>query len=788
MCRHFLLSAFRSLQKHKGSAFLNIIGLSIGMASCILILMWARFEIGWDRFHKLTDELYLVATEHDHGTDIGYGWGSPPAVGPAFADQYPEVISATRFTQNYGYILQYGDVLVDQYRGSRFVDPEFLTLFTYPLISGDPETALRDPYSIVLTESLAGRLFGDEDPMGKTITVEYDFAFRVTGVIADPPVNTMLSFESLAPVEFLRELSDNPEYIDTWYNCSFRNYLRLQPGTDIDAFNKKIAGRIKESQPTSNVTPFVFPIRDLNMYSVSGEGGYINTIITVVTIALLVLLIACINFMNMATAQAANRAREVGVRKVVGALRRELVGQFYFESILQSVLAAILALVLVEQLLPMFRELTSYPLRVDYTGDPIFWGSVVAIALVTGLVSGSYPALVLSAFKPAVVLKGTFSAGAKGAWFRRVLVVIQFAVTSVLVICTYIVYQQFQHLQSAGVGYNRENLVRVKMDPELQPRYQAFSSALLEHPDIVEVTRATHSLAGVYWNGSNWEWEGKTTEVNPMVTFLGVGDNWLETYGIELAGGRFYRPGTGHNDREVVINETFADLIGGDTAIGKWIKNPFRDEPAIVIGVVKDFRFKPVSRPMEPIILFYKPDYPQWSAFARISGENIPETVKHIENIYREFNPDRLFELGFVEEEYEGMYRNVHMHGELLRNFAILAVLISCLGLFGLASYMTEQRSKEIGIRKVLGASIAGIVTLLTKEFVRWVLVANLIAWPVAFYLMRKWLEPFNSQVDFSILPYVVSTAAALLIAAIAVSFRAVQAALANPVDAIRYE
>jgi putative ABC transport system permease protein len=326
------------------------------------------------------------------------------------------------------------------------------------------------------------------------------------------------------------------------------------------------------------------------------------------------------------------------------------------------------------------------------------------------------------------------------------------------------------------------------MDPTLQPKYQTFANALLGHPDVLEVSKATHSLSGIYWNGSDWDWEGKTTDANPMVTYMGVGDNWLETYGIEMAEGRFYHAGKEKNEREVVINETFAKLIGGDTAIGKWITNPFRDEPSIVVGVVKDFRFKPVSRPLEPIILFHNPGYSLWSVFARISGENVPGTIAHIEKAYRELNPDRFFEFRFVEDEYEGMYRFVRFRGEILRDFAALAIIISCLGLFGLASYMTEQRSKEIGIRKVLGASVSGIVALLTKEFILWVVVANVIAWPIAFFLMSLWLEEFNSRVDLTVTPFILAMAAAILIAAVAVSFRAVQAALSNPVDAIRYE
>jgi hypothetical protein len=629
MSRHFLITALRNIQKHKASTLLNIVGLAIGMAACILILMWARYEIEWDQFHENVDDIYLVATLHDHGSDISYGWGAPPAVAPALADEYPEVVAAARSTSSYGYTIQYGDVIIDQHRGSRFVDPEYLTMFSFEFVSGDPETALDDVHSVVLTEKVAQQLFGDEDPLGKTVTVEYDYAFRVTGVVREIPINSTLRFESLASIEFIRELSDRPDYIDTWYNCSFNHFVRMRPGTDVNAFNEKIAERIRESRPNSNITPFVYPFKNLNLYSVDGNGGFVETVILISLIAFLVLLIACINFMNMATAQAANRAREVGVRKVVGALRRELIRQFYFESMLQAVLATVLALVLVEQLLPMFRGLTTYPLFVDYTGDPVFWGCVLAITAVTGLISGSYPALVLSAFQPASVLKGSLAAGVRGAWFRRGLVIVQFTVTTVLVICTYIVYQQFQHMQNKSVGYDRQNLVRLKMDGALQPRYETLKIKLLEHTDILEVTKATHSLSGVYWNGVGWNWENKESDVNPMVTYMGVGDNWLETFGTEMTDGQFYSVGTEFNEREVLINESLAKMMGDESPVGKWIANTDDDEPEsyIVRGVVKDFHFKPVYRPVEPIMIFHNADYSLWSAFIRVSGENVPETL-----------------------------------------------------------------------------------------------------------------------------------------------------------------
>jgi putative ABC transport system permease protein len=344
-------------------------------------------------------------------------------------------------------------------------------------------------------------------------------------------------------------------------------------------------------------------------------------------------------------------------------------------------------------------------------------------------------------------------------------------------------------MQTTDVGYDRHNLVRLKMDATLKPKYEALKNTLLEHPDILAVTKATHSLSGVYWNGVNWTWEGKEDpSLNPLVTFMGVGDDWLETFEIEMADGRFFTPGTQENEREAIINETFANMMGEGSAVGKWLTSPDLEEPGIIIGVVKDFHFKPVYRPVDPIILTHNAGYSLYSVFARISGDNVPETIAYIEDTYREFNPDRYLELGFVEEEYEDMYRFTRFRGEILRDFAILAFVISCLGLFGLASYMTEQRSKEIGIRKVLGASVSGIVTLLTKEFIRWVIVANVIAWPIAFVLMRRWLEGFNSHVGLSYTPFLLATAAALLIATIAVSFRAVQAAVSNPVDAIRYE
>jgi ABC-type antimicrobial peptide transport system permease subunit len=747
--------------------------------------------MSYDRFHENLDNIHLVGTHHKYGAREEWTRQSPPALGPALAAEFPEVLRSTRFNYSGSRFLRFGDLEFAEH--VHHADQGFFEIFSFRFLEGNPATAFSDRNSLVMTESTARKYFGDEPAVGKSVLMDYKWSMKVTGVVADVPTNSTLRFRILMPFEFTGSLPGRERYLKTWYNCSFSTYVQLHPSADIDALGAKIAGRVKESDPDTNLTAFLFPFADLNLYSVSGPGGFIVTLIMFSINALVILLIACVNFMNLATARAGDRAKEIGVRKVAGATRGELVTQFYMESLLQALLALVLALVIVEHFLPRMRELLPWAdLRLDL-GDPVLLAGSLGIALLAGLLAGSYPALVLSSFEPAVVFKGRALADAKGVLIRRVLVVAQFGATIVLLICTTVVYRQFEYLEQKPVGYNRENLLYLQMDETMRRNFTAFKGDLLSNPAVVGVAKASRSLAGIYTNGHGWEWEGRDPNVNPLVTYLGVGLDYETVMGIELAEGRFFAErDIGRRGVDVVINETFARLLGEGSAIGKTIRHDDHDDPAVtnynVIGVVKDFHYKPLYNAIGPLLVELDNERSNNRVFVKTSGADTRGALDHIEQVFHKHNPDKMFNPIFVDDEYEGLYRGVQRRGDILKYFALVAIVVSCLGLYGLASFMTQQRSKEIGIRKVLGASVSGVVYMLTVEFVRWVVVANLIAWPIAYILARGHMEGFSYQVGIGPSVFLVVGLFSVVLALLAVSVQSVRAALADPVEAIRNE
>lgn len=791
MFREYLKASVRNLARHRSVSLINVVGLSVGIACCVLILLWVQFELSYDDFHENLENIHLVGTHHKYGAQEEWSEQSPPALGPALEAELPEVLRFTRFGFSGSHFLRFGELEFAEYVHE--ADQGFFEIFSFRFLEGNPATAFSDKNSLVMTESTARKYFGDEPAVGKSVLMDYTWSMKVTGVIADIPANSTLRFRMLMPFEFTGSLPGRERYLKTWYNCAFSTYIQLHPSADIDALDAKIAGRVRESDPDTNLTPFLFPFADLNLYSVEGPGGFIVTLIMFSINALIILLIACINFMNLATARAGDRAKEVGVRKVAGASRGELIAQFYLESLLQALLALVLALVIVEHLLPRMRELLPWAdLRLNL-GDPVLLGGSLAVALLAGLLAGSYPALVLSSFEPAVVFKGRALADAKGVLVRRVLVVAQFGATIVLLICTSVVYRQFEYLEQKPVGYSRENLLYLTMDDVLKRNFTAFKSDVLSNPAVAGVAKASRSLAGIYTNGHGWEWEGRDPNVNPLVTYLGVGLDYEDVMGIELAEGRFFEErDVGRRGVDVVINETFARLLGEDLAIGKTIRHDDHDAPDVtnytVIGVVKDFHYKPLHSAIGPLLIELDNERSNNRVFIKMSDVDSRQALDHIEQVFRKYNPDKMFNPIFVDDEYEGLYRYVERRGDILKYFALVAIVVSCLGLYGLASFMTQQRSKEIGIRKVLGASVSGVVYMLTVEFVRWVLVANLIAWPIAYMLARGYTEDFSYKVGIGASVFLLVGLFSVVLALLAVSVQSVRAALADPVDAIRSE
>jgi putative ABC transport system permease protein len=784
MIANYLKIAARNVRRHFGYSFINFAGLAVGMACCVLILVWVEDEVGTNRFHEKTDSLYIVRTIQHYGSETVTGTGSVPALGPALVAEFPEALNAARVLSGQArYLIENG---AKQFREPiQMADPQIFEIFSFPLASGDRRDLFSGPDVCVLSESAAKRIFGSEDPLGRTLSVNKTIDLRIAGIMADIPGNSSVRFDIWMPIELTRRLY-RPNYLDTWYNMAFMTYLEMSPETDIAAFNEKIFNRIRQSHPQTILEPQIYPFKDLYLKA-WGRGENVRIFSA---IGALILFIACINFMNLTTARSARRAREVGLRKVVGADRSQVMRQFFGESLAFTSVSLLLALGLIALILPAFRNLTAKSLTMADFLRPSLLAGIGLIAVGTGFLAGLYPAIFLSSFRPVKVLKGLRESGSGGTLFRESLVVIQFALTVVLIIGTVVIYSQVRFMKAKSLGFDREQLLYTHVEGALATNVETFKNELLQIPGVRFATATTHSPTGIYTNGQDWNWEGRDPTVNPLVTYFGVDPDFLETFGMTLTKGEPFKPAGAATITDVVINETFARIIGSPDVLGMRLTQGPR--AMRIIGVVEDFHFKPLDREIEPIMLYFDPSYRTISAyrymFLRLNPGDARRTVAAIEKVVRERNPGFPFEYQFLDDDYDRLYRSVEREMAVVRTFTILAILISSLGLFGLAAYTAEQRTKEIGIRKVMGATTPGIVVLLSKEYAKWVLIANLVAGPVSFLVMKNWLRDYPYRIPLGWGIFAGAAAATLLLAQLTVTWQAVRSARTNPVDTIRYE
>jgi putative ABC transport system permease protein len=784
MFKNYLLITLRNIKRHKGYSFINLAGLAMGMACSILILVWVRDEVGTNRFHEKIDSLYFVRTTQHYGSETVTGTGSVPALGPALVAEFPEVRGAARMSNGQGrYLLEHDG---RQFREPvQMADPGIFELFSFPLMRGNARDLASGPDVMVLSQSAARRIFGAENPLGRTLTMDKTYDFRVVGIMKDIPGNSTTRFDIWMPLEMSRRLY-RPNYPDTWYNMAFMTYLEMAPGTDVAAFNEKIFNRIRRSDPETILEPLVYPFRDLYL-EIWGRRENIRVFSA---IAALILVIACINFMNLATARSARRSREVGLRKVVGADRGQVMRQFFGESLVFTFIALILAIGLIFMVLPAFRTLTAKSLTMADLLRPSILVGIGLVALATGFLAGIYPAVFLSSFRPVRVLKGLGGSGSRGSLFRKSLVVVQFALTALLIVGTLVIYGQIRFMKGKSLGFDREHLLYAPLEGAVLADIESFKHELLGIPGVKSATATTHSPTGIYTNGQDWNWEGRDPNVNPLVTYFGVDPDVLETFGMTLVKGEPFKPSGQATGADVVVNETFARIIGSPDVVGmRLTRGP---QTLRIAGVVGDFHFKPLDREIEPIILFHDPSYKAIQAyrymFIRLEPGDVRATVAAIEKAFRERNPDFPFEYQFLDGDYDRLYRSVEREMAIVRTFTVLAILISSLGLFGLAAYTAEQRTKEIGIRKVMGANVPGIVVLLSKEYARWVLVANLLAAPVAYFVMKGWLRDYPYRVPLGWGFFAGAAVATLVIAQLTVTWQAARSAMANPAETLRQE
>jgi putative ABC transport system permease protein len=811
MFKNYIMIAIRNLRRQKGYSFINILGLAIGMACCLLILLYVQDEFGYDKFHEKSDRIYRLVMEGQVSATgrLLNSARSPSPWAPVLAADYPGVVNYVRFkTPLSRWLITYEDERIYE-KGFYFADATVFDVFDFELVRGNPAEVLVAPNTVVISEETARKYFGNEDPVGKIITADLVYEFKITGVMKKVPRRSHMTFDFLASFATLTGPAnsegafiygaDLSNFQFFGLNPQVYTYLLLDDGFSAEDFELLLPQFIDKylgegiRQFGIQLDPYLQPLTAVHLHSNLDAEVAPNSDISYVyifsAISLFILMIACINFMNLATARSANRALEVGLRKVVGSDRFQLVKQFLGESVFLAFLALLLAIVFVYLLLPPFNVLSGKELVFAFDNTWIF-PALIGIVLFVGIVAGSYPAFFLSSFKPVSVLKGAVRAGAANMQLRRILVVGQFAISIIFIIGTGIVYSQLDFILNRRLGFNKEQVAVIPMvDPPARFRYMSYKSELSQSPDILAVS-ASNSVPGGLIDIAILQPEGIPEGENVSMEQLMIEYDFIKTLGIELAQGRDFSLSFPTDTMEAfIINETAVRQLG-------WEESPLNKRMEMgnfkqgrVIGVVRDFHVKSLHQKIEPLVLHLAPSPdPFLNLLVRIRPENIRGALGFMEEKWRQVYPTHPFEYSFLDEDFDSLYRSEQLRGKIFIAFSLLAIFTACLGLFGLASFTAEQRTKEIGIRRVLGASVTGIVGLLSKEFVKWVLLANVIAWPIAYFAMKQWLQNFAYQTNLNPGIFVSSGIIALIIALMTVSYQSIRAAVSQPVEALKYE
>ncbi len=795
MLKNYLKITLRNIAKQKGYSFINITGLALGMALFILIARYIQFEFSFDKFHQKYARIHRVEYNYDgKGRFIAY---SHLPIGAALVRDFPEIEGFTRFlNMDNGKLLSAGNEKKFSEDQGWWAEQSFFELFSYKLLKGDPNAALAEPNCIVISEQLAEKYFPNEEPLGKVMRYENIFDCKVTGVIENCPTNSHIRYSFLISYPTFKAIAGN-DYFDSWIHIANFTYVVLDENTNLEELNAKLHDVLKKYwREDVEIPVYLKPLAQIHFHSnilgEIGQRGDMSKIYIFSAIGLFILLIACINFMNLATARSARRTKEIGMRKVVGANKLSLMKQFLSESILFALLALMLGAILAEIFLPLFDNIIGRTLTLNFFDNWRLSFGLIGIALTVGLIAGSYPAFYLSSFQPTAILKSPAFSQSGNAAVRKFLVVFQFVISIILIIGTLIIYRQMQYMRTTDLGYNHEQILLtqlIRMDRKTISKYHTLKSELLNNPNIINASISqdipsfnSSSTVIMGWEGSN---EGDRAYVN----MNRIDDRFLDTYKIQLIEGRnFLSSEVSDSIINCIINESAMKRFGWDHAIGKRLGSNL-----YVIGLVKDFHYASLRFEINPLVLF-PPAEPNPARRARdflsvkIASQHIDETLAFIKNKFQSTFPNDIFVYRFFDEDFDWMYRQEIQAAKTIGYFSILAIFIACLGLFGLASFMAEQRTKEIGVRKTLGASIPGIILLLSKEFTRWILLAAIIAWPVGYLVMNKWLQGFAYRINIGILTFLFSGMIALIIALLIVSYQSIKTAVANPVESLRYE
>ncbi len=808
MFKNYLKTAFRNLAKNKGFTFINVFGLALGLATCMLIVFYVFDELSYDRFNINADRIYRINNDIKFGGNTNSYAVTPAPLAAAFLAELPEVEQVVRFRDRGGFQVKKGDMRIKESRVI-YADPTVFSIFTFPMLKGDPATALKDPHTAVINESTAKKYFGTTDAVGKTLVTNDSVLYKVTGVIKDIPVQAHFNYD------FFLSMASLPEGKDvSWVSNNFNTYILLKKGASAKAVAAKFPKMVREHvepqlqaiihlnmkqlEKTGNYIRFnLTPLLDIHLRSNRvaelGMNGNIQYVYIFSVIAIFILLIACVNFMNLSTARSSNRAREVGVRKVLGSPRKYLVAQFLSESVMVTFIATVIAMMAAKLLLPLFNQMSGKVLALD--GHTLIWLIPVLLVLVVviGCLAGSYPAFFLSGFQPIDVLKGKLSAGFKGGMLRSGLVIFQFFISICLIIGTLVIYNQLKYIQSKDLGYNRDQVLVVQNVFNLGPQTPVFKKEVEKMPGVMSVT-LTGFLPTEGYNNSTTMFADHSMDSKKALNtqFWSADDTYIPTLGMKLVAGRNFSHLMSTDSSAVIINETAARKLGFADPLNKTLFVPTDDmaknvKPVHVIGVIRDFNFHSLRENVTPLVLSYGDN---WGALAvKVKTAGVAALIGRIKDEWKEMAPGQEFAYTFMDQDFKNTYDAEERIGTIFITFTTLAIIIACLGLFGLAAYAAEQRTKEIGIRKVLGANVTTIVAMLSKDFILLVLISIAFAVPISWWGMNKmFLQDFAYRQNIQWWVFVSSGAAAILIAFITISFQSIKAALSNPVTSLRSE
>lgn len=770
--------------KGKFYTIVNILGLAVGLMCTIIIMLWADFQKSYDKFQPDYQKIYQVYEKQSYANGYTlYTYSTPGPLSAFLNSKFPEISVSTRYTHGSA-VIGMGDRAFRE-NGLAFTDSTFFGIFRADFVAGNPKECLRDKNSIVLTETTAKKIFGNNDCIGKSVRLNGKVELMVTAIVKDYPKNSNIEFACLVPFEKILDFGFRN--FDHWGNNSFSTFVRLNNTNNISALEKNIQTEVVKMGTSESTTFHLFPLEKVRLYDIDPDGfGMMAFIAILLSVAGFVLILASINFINLITARAANRAKEVGIRKVIGSSRAQLITQYFMESFLSTILALFVAILLVDLALPTFNLTLKTELALSFTNFG-FWVKILGVTSIVGIISGIYPAFVLSSFQPASVLKGVLRMGARGAGFRKTMVIIQYTITVFLVIVSFFMFKQLDYINNADAGMSRKNVLSIPFRGEMQPQYKSFKAELEKIPNIKYVTSVLHLPFRIYSSTSNFTWDGRDTTQSFLFSFTYAGEHLTDAMEIKMAEGRFYSSDFPTDTASIVINETAAKIINKKEILGQEVR--FWGYKKKIIGVMKDFHFTHFSGKIQPLFIYYDPNAESaYNIIIKANNEFDVQAMNQIKKVFSDFYPDFPFESTMLEDDYHRMYSSDKQIKTIISQFTLFAILISCIGLLSLAAFIAEQQRKSLVLRKIHGASMLRILSILLGNFTKWVFISGCIAIPLAYIAITSIFKNYAYHTEVSWWIFVLAIVAALVIAALTVFYQAIKAAKIKPVDALRFE